>query len=183
MLQPDNPSVKVLTKLWKQTYYSIVAPSEDYSNLTKKEVNIMKDRVLYFLLGLLTMIVVYGFTQTTSKPTDMPSRTNPINQDIQGIKSEITEIKTQLNALQEDVDDIKTATVEIKKDTSQLDDIYMGVDAIGTELVSPVGGAEGIRADVNDIKSTVYSINTTVQRMETGRRLLFKNNFSSDTGD
>ena len=142
----------------------------------------MKDKILYFLLGVLTMIVVYGFTQTSTPTTATPSRRNSVEQEIQLIKTEITDMKTKMSKLQTDVTEIKSTTKDIEDETSQLDDIYLGVDAIGTELVSPVGGHEGLRADVDDIKSTVYSINSTVRRIEIGSFLLYKNDYSGDTG-
>ena len=134
----------------------------------------MKDKIIYFLLGALTMLVVYGFSQNTISPDKEKSNLAPV--DLKTLKSDLDKINSKIDSLQSDMDDVKAALEDIKNDTTGIDTIGQGVDAIGNELISPTGSPFGFRQDVNDIKTSVYDTNSTVHHFDSGRGLIFKNN-------
>ena len=140
----------------------------------------MKDKVLFYFLGVLTMIVVYGFTQTATKPVEVPKKTSIVEQDIQTIKSDVADIKKEVRIVGAEVEDLQQTADDIKNDTSSIDTIYMAIDALGTELTSPEGGAEGLRADVSEIKTLAYDIKTTVRHLEAIRMPTLKNNYPGE---
>ncbi len=129
----------------------------------------MKNKFLFFILGILTMMFIYGFTQTSpvSKTKDTNSNNNntatsgnsistttskPLmkansnkTSEIDSLKAAITEIKSQVGDIKSQLDEIQSTVQNIKSDTKNIND--------DNQAESKVMG--GFITDMEDMKMTV----------------------------